>query len=132
MLNQTVIVGRLVDDPKVEETENGKKVSNLTVAVPRSYKNADGEYETDFVDCVLWSGIAENTAEYCKKGDMIGVKGRVQTDTYENSDGKKQKSMKIIAEKVTFLSSRSKEEEQEEKQSKAKSSNHKSKDKGRE
>lgn len=125
MLNQTVIVGRLVSDPKVETTENGKKVSNLTVAVPRSYKNTDGEYETDFVDCVLWSGVAENTAEYCKKGDVVGIKGRVQTDTYENSDGKKQKSTKIIAEKITFLSSKQKEDEKEEKTTK------KSKDKER-
>lgn len=126
MLNQTVIVGRLVADPEVKETENGKKVSNLTVAVPRSYKNAEGEYETDFVDCVLWSGVAENTAEYCRKGDMIGIKGRVQTDTYENADGKKQKSTKIIAEKVTFLSSKSKEDEVK---ATTKSSNKKSKDK---
>lgn len=117
MLNQTIIVGRLVDTPKVEETDNGRKVSNLTLAVPRSFKNKDGEYDTDFVDCVLWSGVAENTAEYCRKGDIIGVKGRVQTDTYENNDGKKQKSVKIVAEKVTFLSSNKSNEKEEEKTS---------------
>ena len=127
MLNQTVIVGRLVDTPKVEETDNGRKVSNLTLAVPRSFKNKDGEYDTDFVDCVLWSGVAENTAEYCKKGDIIGVKGRVQTDTYENNDGKKQKSVKIVAEKVTFLSSKSNDRE-EDKTSEKKNNKNKSKE----
>lgn len=63
MLNQTVIVGRLVREPELRETENGTKVTNITLAVPRSYKNVDGEYETDFISCVLWKGIAEN-AEY--------------------------------------------------------------------
>lgn len=117
MMNQTVIVGRLVDEPKLQETENGKKVTNLTLAVPRSFKNADGEYDTDFVDCVLWSGVAETTSEYCKKGDLVGIKGRIQTDTYENNEGKKQKSTKIIAEKVTFLSSAKTKDEIEQKSS---------------
>lgn len=127
MMNQTVVIGRLVDTPKVEETENGRKVSNLTLAVPRSFKNKDGEYDTDFVDCVLWSGVAENTAEYCQKGDLVGVKGRLQTDTYENSDGKKQKSTKIVAEKVTFLQSSNKEKSKEE-NSEKKTSKNKSKE----
>lgn len=127
MMNQTVIVGRIVEDPKLQETENGKKVANLTLAVPRSFKNAQGEYETDFVDCVLWSSVAENTTEYCQKGDLVGIKGRVQTDSYENSEGKRQKSTKIIAEKVTFLSTRSKEVE-EEMDKKSKSSKSKERD----
>lgn len=124
MLNQIVMVGRLVSDPELKETESGKKVSNLTLAVPRSYKNENGEYDTDFVDCTLWTGVAESTAEYCKKGDLIGIKGRVQTDSYENSDGKKQKTMRVVAEKVTFLSSKSKdiEDEIEDKSPKKKSS----------
>ena len=105
MLNQFVGVGRLVAEPSVKETEDGKQVSNITIAVPRSYKNENGEYDTDFVDVVLWNGIAENTAEYCHKGDIIGVKGRIQTSTYETEDGEKRKSTQIVAEKITFLSS---------------------------
>ena len=105
MLNQTVIVGRLVSKPETKELEEGKKVANLTLAVPRSYKNENGEYDTDFVDVVLWNGIAENTAEYCHKGDIIGVKGRIQTSNYETEDGEKRKSTQIVAEKITFLSS---------------------------
>ena len=53
MLNQVVLVGRLVRDPELRETEEGKKVTNITIAVPRSYKNIDGEYDTDFIDCTL-------------------------------------------------------------------------------
>lgn len=131
MLNQIVMVGRLVSDPELKETESGKKVSNLTLAVPRSYKNENGEYDTDFVDCTLWTGVAESTAEYCKKGDLIGIKGRVQTDSYENSDGKKQKTMRVVAEKVTFLSSKSKDIEEEIEDKKEKSPKKKSNDKER-
>ena len=109
MLNQAVLVGRIVRDPEVRETENGAKVSNLTLAVPRSFKNAEGEYETDFIDVTLWSNIAVTTSEYCGKGDLVGVKGRIQTDSYEK-DGEKKYAMNIIADKVTFLSSKSKSE----------------------
>jgi len=103
MLNQIVIVGRLVRDPELRQTEGGKKVTNITLAVPRSYKNSSGEYETDFIDCVLWTGIAENTTEYCKRGDILGVKGRVQTRTFEQ-DEKKRYVTEVVAEKVSFLS----------------------------
>ena len=112
MMNQMLVIGRLVDNPKVEKTEQGKRVMNMTLAVPRTYKNSEGIYDTDFVDCVLWEGIAENTAEYCKKGDLVGIRGRVQTDLYEK-DGQKHKSTRIIAERVSFLSSRSRGDEEE-------------------
>lgn len=105
MMNQTCIIGRLVRDPELKELEDGKKVSNITVAVQRSYKNENGEYEADFIDCTLWNGIADRTTEYCKKGDLVGVKGRLQTNTYENEDGEKKKITEVIAEKLTFLSS---------------------------
>ena len=95
MLNQVVMVGRLVSKPIVEENENGRKVSEITLAVPRSYKNAEGIYDTDFIKCTLLNGIAENTVEYCNKGDVIGVKGRLQC-----LGGNE---LQVIAEKLTFL-----------------------------
>ena len=107
MLNQVVLVGRLTKDLEVKEMEDGKKLTYVTVAVPRSFKNANGEYETDFIECVLWDSIAQNTAEYCHKGDIIGVKGRLQSNSYEKEDGTKVYKMEVVAEKVTFLSSRS-------------------------
>lgn len=96
MLNQVVIVGRLVEKPIVEENENGKKVCDIILAVPRSFKNDEGIYDTDFIKCTLWNGIAENTVEYCNKGDVIGVKGRLQC-----LGGNE---LQVIAEKITFLS----------------------------
>lgn len=109
MLNQTVIVGRLVKDPELYETEKGNKVTNITLAIPRSFKNMDGEYDTDFISCVLWKGIAENTVEYCKKGDLIGVKGRIQSRKVNIDEETRREILEVVAEKVTYLSSRSKD-----------------------
>ena len=111
MLNQTVIVGRIVRDPELKETDTGKKVTNITVAVPRSYKNINGEYETDYIPCVLWKGVAESTSQYCKKGDLVGIKGRIQSRSYEIEEDKKF-VVELIAEKVTFLSSKKADEEE--------------------
>lgn len=116
MLNQTVIVGRLVKDPELKLTDQGKKVTNITLAVPRSFKNINGEYETDFIDCTLWTGIAESTAEYTKKGDLLGVKGRLQSQLIEHADGTKRKCTEVIAERVTFLSSKVHSEEEDNKE----------------
>ena len=110
MLNHAIIVGRIVRDPELKETDSGSKLSNITLAVPRSFKNSNGEYDTDFINCVLWKGIAENTVEYCKKGDLVGVKGRIQTREYENEEQMKKQITEIVAEKVTFLTSKKTDE----------------------
>ena len=113
MLNQTVLVGRLVRDPEIYETENGTKMTHITLAVPRSYKNIDGEYDTDFIPCTLWRGVAENAATYCHKGDLLGVKGRIQTRKIDLDEEKKREVAEVIAEKVTYLSSRRADETDE-------------------
>lgn len=94
-MNQIVLVGRLVGDPAIKKLENEGKASTITLAVPRSFKNIDGIYETDFIPVILWNGIATNTCEYCHTGDVVAVKGRIQT---------KDNQIQIIAEKLTFLS----------------------------
>lgn len=91
-MNNVMLVGRLVKNPEVKE---GKAL--ITLAITRPYKNLDGTYDTDFVDCVLWNGIAQNAAEWCKKGDVVGIRGRLQSD-----EGK----IQVVAEKVTFLTSK--------------------------
>ena len=110
MLNQSIVVGRIVNSPELRETENGVKVSSVLLAVPRSYKNSIGEYETDFIKCVLWRGVAERTTEYCKKGDLIGVRGRIQTRDIEQEDETLKTVMELVAERVTFLSSKKADE----------------------
>ena len=112
MLNQVVLVGRLTSNVEVKELESGKKVANITVAVPRSFKNENGEYETDFIQCRVWDAIATNTAEYCKKGDIVGVKGRLQSVVEENVLGEKTYKTEVMTEKLTFLSSKKESEEE--------------------
>lgn len=113
MVNQIVLVGRITRTPEVKTTENGKKYATMTLAVPRNYKNSNGEYDTDFLDCTLWSSVAESTSEYCQTGDMIGVKGRVQSRIIESPEGTKKKKTEIVAEKVTFLTSNPSRRKQE-------------------
>ena len=103
MLNQVIIVGRLVSKPIVEENENGRKVSEITLAVNRSFKNAEGIYDTDFIKCILWNDIAEKTVEYCDKGDLISVKCRL-----ECLGGSE---LQVVVEKVTFLTNYKNKEE---------------------
>lgn len=96
MLNQVVIVGRLFSDIELKEVENGT-YAEMTLAVPKPFKNAEGNYDTDYIRALIFNAVAENSAKYCKKGDLIGVKGRLETN---------QDSMYLLAEKITFLSSR--------------------------
>lgn len=109
MLNQIVLVGRLTRNIQVNKSENGVKVATISLAIPRSFKNMEGTYDTDFIDCVAFDSIAENTCEYCNKGDIVGVKGRVQSRIIEKED-KRETVMEIICEKITFLSSHKSEE----------------------
>lgn len=99
MLNQIVLVGRITKTPEMIENQDGSKFAIINLAVPRTFKNENGEYETDFINCTLWTGIAENACKYCKKGDVVGIKGRIQ-----NLNNTAQ--LQLIAEKVSFLSSK--------------------------
>ena len=112
MLNQIVLVGRLTRNITVNKSDKGNRVATIPLAIPRSFKNSDGTYDTDFIDCVAFDHIADNTSEYCEKGDIVGIKGRIQTRIIEDEKGQKETVMEIIAEKVTFLSSHTKEEKE--------------------
>lgn len=112
MLNQIVLVGRLTRDVRLSKTESGKKIANLCLAIPRSFKNMDGLYDTDYVDCILWENTALNTSEYCHKGDVVGIKGRIQSKVVEKEDYK-ENVLEVVAEKVTFLTSKKDKHEEE-------------------
>ncbi len=108
MLNKIILVGRIAKDIEITKLENGSRRTILSLIIPRSFKNSEGNYDTDFVDCVVFNNIADNIEEFCSKGDIVGVKGRIQSRKIENNN-----VIEIIAEKVTFLSSRSKESDDE-------------------
>ena len=98
MLNQVILVGRLSHDLELKDTKENKKELDIVLTISRSFKNSDGVYETDIINCKVYDDMASNVVECCKKGDIIGVKGHLQM--IDNN-------MLVIAEKVTFLSSKS-------------------------
>lgn len=110
MHNLVYLIGRLSEDPVVKEYEDGKSMLTINLAVQRSFKNENGLYDVDFIRCILWNGIASHTSEYCKKGDLVGVKGRIQTRSYEDNNEKKYIT-EVIVDKVSFLASKKEEVE---------------------
>lgn len=105
-MNNTVLIGRLTKDVDLKFTGNGAAVGNFTLAVDRGFKNANGEKETDFINCVIWKKSAEALANYTKKGSMISVRGRIQTRSYENKEGQKVYVTEVVVEEFTFLDSK--------------------------
>ena len=102
-MNNVSLVGRLTKDPELRTISTGNTTCSFTVAVTRQFTNANGERETDFINCVIWGKQAENLAKYCTKGSLIGVTGRIQTRNYDGQDGKKVYVTEVAANNVTFL-----------------------------
>lgn len=101
MLNRVALVGRLTRDPELRRTGSGKAVTSFNLAVERNFKSDD--QEADFINCVCWGKIAENTERYCSKGSMVSVDGRIQTRNYDNSQGQKVYVTEVIADSVQFI-----------------------------
>lgn len=103
MINKVTIIGRLTKDPELRYTKEGSAVTSITLAVQRQYKNPEGEYEADFIHCTVWKKTAENLTNFCKKGSMIGLAGRLQSRHYDAEDGKRNYVTEVIAEQVQYL-----------------------------
>lgn len=99
------LVGRLNDNPNMKSLPDERKFVTINVSVPRQYKNEDDIYEIDCIPCSISSGIANNVYEYCKVGDLIGIKGRVQMKEQEDNLGNKNNVIEIVVDKFTYLSS---------------------------
>ncbi len=109
-MNQAILVGRLTSEPEMITMESGKIKTVITLAVNRPFKNSNGIYEADFIRCILWNGIAQNTNDYCHKGDIVGIKGRIQTSTYEKDDETKYMT-EVLVERITFITHSKKDDE---------------------
>ena len=108
MKNVVFLIGRLTNDPEIKKSENDKNYGVINIAVQRDYKNSESLYETDFIRCVLWNGIVNHVKEYLKKGDLVGIKGRIQNRSYEENKETKYIT-EVIVDKVSFLSSKKEE-----------------------
>lgn len=102
-LNQAVLIGRLTKDPELRYTPSGVAVAQFTLAVDRPPSGQDGQKEADFVPIVVWKKVAENCANYLRKGNMAAVTGRIQTRNYENNEGRRVYVTEVIAHNVQFL-----------------------------
>ncbi len=105
-MNKCIFIGNLTKDPELTTTPSGISVSRFTIAVSRRYLNADGERETDFINCVVWRTQAENLAQYCHKGDKLAVVGSLQMRTYEDNNGQKRTVCDIIADEVEYINTK--------------------------
>ncbi|PMD69135.1 single-stranded DNA-binding protein [Companilactobacillus nuruki] len=110
MINRVVLVGRLTRDPELRYTANGAAVANFTVAVNRTFTNAQGEREADFINCIIWRKAAENFANFTNKGSLVGVEGRIQTSSYENQQGQRVYRTDVNVDNFSLLESRAESE----------------------
>lgn len=109
-MNKCIFIGNLTKDPELTTTPSGVSVARFTIAVSRRFTNADGERETDFINCVAWRNQGENLAKYCKKGDKISVLGALQNRSYEDGNGIKRHITEIITDEVEFISTKKNDE----------------------
>lgn len=116
-MNNVILVGRLASTPTLEEIDNQKKRTIIDIAVPRNFKNSEGMYEADFIRCILWNNVAQNTTKYCKVGDAIAIRGRIQTRNYEDEEGKRKYITEVIAQSISFVASSRKDINDEESKS---------------
>ena len=103
MINNVVLVGRRTRDAELRYTPSNQAVATFTLAVNRNFKNQDGEREADFINVVIWRQQAENLANWAKKGDLIGVTGRIQTRSYDNQQGQRVYVTEVVAESFQLL-----------------------------
>lgn len=103
MLNQVMLIGRIVKDPVVSTTKDGRAFTHISLAVRRSFKNLEGNYDTDFITCTAWRKTAEMSGDYCTKGSLVCIMGRVQTRSQEIEENKRMSYSEIIADNIIFL-----------------------------
>lgn len=105
--NQVILMGNLTRDPELRTTPNGQSVCSFSLALNRSYKGSDGEWQeaTDYVDVVAWAALGERVAQYVTKGRPVLVSGRLQSRSWEQ-EGQKRNKVEVVANDVTFLGNR--------------------------
>ena len=113
MINNVTLVGRLTKDVELKYTPSNVANVSFTLAVNRTFKNANGGREADFINVVIWRQSAENFANWVKKGALIGITGRIQTRNYENAQGQRVYITEVIAENFQMLESRNQQQGQQ-------------------
>ena len=105
-MNRVMLIGRLTAKPELKYTGSNLPFARFSVAVNRTFSNAQGQRETDFINVVVWRKQAENVCNYLDKGSLVSVEGRIQTGSYDDKDGNKRYTMEVVADSVQFLESK--------------------------
>lgn len=105
-MNKVILMGRLTKDVEMRQTPNGIAVARFAIAVNRRFKNANGEYDVDFINCIAWRKTGEFISRYFQKDSMIAVVGSIQTRSWDGNDGKKQYATEVIVDEVYFTGSK--------------------------
>lgn len=113
MINNTVLVGRLVKDPELKYTQSGQAVATFALAVNRNFTSQNGQREADFINCVIWRKSAELLANMGHKGNLIGITGRIQTRNYENQQGQRVYVTEVVADNFQLLESKQADEQRQ-------------------
>jgi len=103
MINRVVLVGRITRDPEIQQTSAGVSYVRFSLAIDRPFKNQSGEKLTDFINCIAWRSQADFMKGYVKKGNMLGVEGRIQVTNYQDQNGNNRQSFDIFVEGVSNL-----------------------------
>ncbi|MCI8459380.1 MAG: single-stranded DNA-binding protein [Clostridia bacterium] len=102
-MNKCILVGNLTRDPELTQTTSGISMCRFSIAVNRTYTNANGEREADFINIITWRGLAENCGKYLAKGRKVAVCGQIQTRSYDDKDGNRRYSTEVVADDVEFI-----------------------------
>ena len=106
-MNKVILMGRLTKDVEMRQTPNGVSLARFSIAVTRRFKNSNGEYDAEFINCVAWRQTGEFIARYFQRGSMIAIVGSIQTRSWDGNDGKKQYATEVIVDEAYFTGSKS-------------------------
>ena len=109
-MNKVLLIGRLTANPELKYTTSNNAVTTFSIAVDRNFKNENGNKEADFINIVAWNKKAELIHQYLKKGDRVGIVGRLQVRKYQNERGENRYVTEVVADEVEFLNSKKSEE----------------------
>lgn len=112
MFNKVMLIGRLTRNVELRYTQSGKPCASFSIAINRPY-STNGQKETDFINIVAWDKLAENVNKYTSKGCLVGIEGRLQTRSFEGSDGKRKAITEVLASNIQFLEKKEEKHEEE-------------------
>lgn len=103
MFNEVIIIGKLASKPVLRATQNGTKMATAIIQVERPYRNNLGIKENDYINCLFWKALASQVIDCCEVGSYIGVKGRIQSRSYEDDENKSMTTFEVKVEHVSFI-----------------------------